>query len=138
MARQNMLTQVGSITDNGAQQFGIACASSFGCSTASPRPTWPQHRARSPARRRDTIPLASSVRVFSKDYANPRIYTTNVAFEQELASDVSLYLDFTHAKGCPPDAVLQLRPDGFLPDAWATFLSPAPLANRSIVVSRLG
>src|SRR5689334_17882815 len=39
--RQNMLSQVGSITDNGAQQFGITCASTFaftcfGASTAPP------------------------------------------------------------------------------------------------------
>jgi hypothetical protein len=38
------------------------------------------------------------VRVFSKDYANPRIYTANVQFEQELATDLALYFDFTHAK----------------------------------------
>src|SRR5437870_3959740 len=42
--RQNMLSQVGSITDNGAQQFGVTCASTFaftcfGASTAPP--TWP-------------------------------------------------------------------------------------------------
>src|SRR5205814_7708011 len=42
--RQNMLSQVGSITDNGAQQFGIVCASTFAptCFGASTQPpTWP-------------------------------------------------------------------------------------------------
>jgi len=39
--RQNMLSQVGSITDNGVQQYGIACASSFGCSNGAARPVWP-------------------------------------------------------------------------------------------------
>jgi hypothetical protein len=37
--------------------------------------------------------------VFSRDYQNPRIYTANVAFEQEVASNLTLYLDYTHSKG---------------------------------------
>ena len=42
--RQNMLSQVGSLTDNGAQQFGVTCATTFaftcfGATTAPP--TWP-------------------------------------------------------------------------------------------------
>jgi hypothetical protein len=36
-----MLSQVGSITDNGVQQFGIACGSSFGCSNGQGLPVWP-------------------------------------------------------------------------------------------------
>jgi hypothetical protein len=99
--RQNMLTQVGSITDNGTQQFGIVCASSFAfsCFGASPTgrpPTWPDIVPVAPG---GGIPFGASIRVFSKDYANPRIYTTNVQFEQEIATDFSLYFDFTHAKG---------------------------------------
>lgn len=94
--RQNMLTQVGSITDNGVQQYGIACASSFGCSNGAGRPSWPNIV---PVAAGGGIQPGSSVRVFSKDYANPRIYTANVGFEQEVAKDVSLYLDFTHSKG---------------------------------------
>jgi len=39
------------------------------------------------------------VRVFSKDYANPRIYTTNAAYEQEIASNLSAYVDVTVSKG---------------------------------------
>ena len=46
-----------------------------------------------------TFPLFTGVRVFSRDYANPRIYTTNVAFEQELAPGLAAYVDFTHSKG---------------------------------------
>lgn len=94
--RQNMLSQVGSITDNGVQQYGIACASSFGCSNGAPRPTWPNIVSVTPG---GGIQPGASVRVFSKDYANPRIYTTNLQFEQELATNLSLYFDFTHAKG---------------------------------------
>ena len=94
--RQNMLTQVGSITDNGVQQFGIACGSSFGCSVGGSRPVWPNVRAVPPS---GGIPAFASVRVFSKDYENPRIDTANVQFEQELIADLALYLDYTHSKG---------------------------------------
>ncbi len=101
-ARQNMLTQVGSITTNGVQQQTIA-----GGLFANPtiRPTWPGlvtptagscPLASGPP---NPFPCFTGVRVFSRDYANPRIYTTNVAFEQEFYSNWSLYLDFTHAKG---------------------------------------
>ena len=45
------------------------------------------------------IPFGASVRVFSKDYANPRIYTTNVQFEHQLATDFTVYFDFTHSQG---------------------------------------
>ena len=39
------------------------------------------------------------MRVFSKDYANPRIYTYNLAYEQQVASNTSAYFDFTISKG---------------------------------------
>lgn len=96
-ARQNMLSQVGSITTNGVQQQTIA-----GGLFANPTilPTWPglitptaQSCGSNP------FPCFSGVRVFSSDYANPRIYTTNVAYEQELAQNLAMYLDFTHSKG---------------------------------------
>ena len=92
--RQNMLSQVGSITDNGVQQYGIACISGV-CFNGSPPPVWPNIVAVAPG---GGIQPGSNVRVFSKDYANPRIYTTNAQFEQQLATDLSLYFDFTHAK----------------------------------------
>jgi hypothetical protein len=37
--------------------------------------------------------------VFDKNYANPRIYTTNVGFEQQLMGDFAAYADFTLSKG---------------------------------------
>jgi Carboxypeptidase regulatory-like domain/TonB dependent receptor/TonB-dependent Receptor Plug Domain len=97
--RQNMLSQVGSITDNGVQQFGIFCNSTFAFTcfgAATQPPTWPGVQTVPPA---GGIPFGASVRVFSKDYANPRIYTANAQFEQELMRDLSLYFDFTHSKG---------------------------------------
>ncbi|MCA1593954.1 MAG: TonB-dependent receptor [Acidobacteria bacterium] len=104
-ARQNMLTQVGSITTNGVQQQElfrntglIGLLLGFGLPASSVVPTWPGLLA-PPTLPRGTFSDFTGVRVFSKDYANPRIYTTNVAFEQELAPDWAMYLDFTHAKG---------------------------------------
>jgi hypothetical protein len=100
--RQNMLTQVGSITDNGVQQFGIACFSflppSGGCfgPPGLPRPVWP-NPVNVPAG--GGIPFGASVRVFHKDYENPRIDTANFQFEQQIMKDLALYFDYTHSKG---------------------------------------
>jgi hypothetical protein len=96
-ARQNMLSQVGSITTNGVQQQTIA-----GGLFANPTvlPTWPGLVTPTASScLGNPFPCFSGVRVFSKDYANPRIYTANLQFEQEIARDLSLYFDFTHSKG---------------------------------------
>jgi len=96
-ARQNMLSQVGSITTNGVQQQTIA-----GGLFANPtvRPTWPGLVTPTASScLGNPFPCFSGVRVFSKDYANPRIYTTNVAFEQEIATDLTMFFDFTHSQG---------------------------------------
>jgi hypothetical protein len=124
--RQNMLSQVGSITDNGAQQFGIVCASTFAftCFGASTRPpTWPNIVSVPPS---GGIPFGASVRVFSKDYANPRIYTTNAQFEQELATDFSLYFDFTHSQGVHLTRFVNLgRVVGLFPTLGDVFVTSA-------------
>lgn len=93
--RQNMLTQVGAITTDGVQQATIA-----GGAFANPtvRPTWPNVATVTPVPA-GTFPLFSGVRVFDSRYKNPRIYTTNFAFEQELAPDWTAYADFTWSKG---------------------------------------
>jgi hypothetical protein len=96
-ARQNMLSQVGSITTNGVQQQTIFLSSELIASGAT-APVWPGVVS-PPVLPPGEFPLFSGVRVFSRDYANPRIYTTNVAFEQEIARDFVIYLDFTHSKG---------------------------------------
>src|SRR6266542_1901287 len=123
--RQNMLTQVGSITDNGAQQFGIVCASSFAftCFGAATRPpTWPNIVPVTPG---GGIPFGASVRVFSKDYANPRIYTTNVQFEQEVATDLSVYFDFTHSHGVHLTRFINLNRVGLFPTLGDVFVTDA-------------
>ena len=97
-ARQNMLSQVGSITTNGAQQRTNFASTDNIRLFGAPAPTWPGLApvANVPP---GTFPLFTGVRVFSRDYANPRIYTTNVAYEQELAPGLAAYVDFTHSKG---------------------------------------
>lgn len=97
-ARQNILSQVGSITTNGAQQRTNFVNTDLIRLFNLPAPVWP-NIVTPPDLPPGTFPDGTGVRVFSKDYSNPRIYTTNVAFEQELAPSLALYLDFTHSKG---------------------------------------
>jgi hypothetical protein len=110
-ARQNMLSQVGSITTNGVQQQTIA-----GGLFANPtiHPTWPKLVTPTASTcGPNPFPCFSGVRVFSKDYANPRIYTANVAFEQEIARDLSVYFDFTHSKGVHLTRFLNVNRNNF-------------------------
>ncbi|HUR97604.1 MAG TPA: hypothetical protein VMZ26_05990, partial [Pyrinomonadaceae bacterium] len=98
-ARQNMLTQVSAITTNGVQQQTIA-AGPFN----NIRPVWPNVVAASASSCSGPLgvnpfPCFSGVHVFDRDYKNPRIYTFNAAFEQEVAADWALYFDFTYSKG---------------------------------------
>jgi outer membrane receptor protein involved in Fe transport len=120
--RQNMLSQVGSITDNGVQQFGIACGSSFGCSNGQGLPVWPNIVNVPPL---GGLPAFASIRVFSKDYANPRIYTANVQFEQQLGEDWSLYADFTHTKGVHLTRFINLNRVALFPAFGDVFVTSA-------------
>jgi hypothetical protein len=129
--RQNMLSQVGSITDNGVQQFGIACGSSFGCTVARPLPTWP-NTVSVPAS--GGIVPGSSVRVFSKDYANPRIYTFNEQFEQEIARDLSFFFDYTRSQGVHLTRFLNYNRTGPLMPATPLF----PTLGDVFVTSAVG
>ncbi len=94
-ARQNMLTQVGSITTNGEQQQTIA-----GGVFANPaiRPVWPGIVDFTPLPP-GQFPFFTGVRVFSRDYRNPRIYSLNLAFEHQFAPDWTGYVDFSWNKG---------------------------------------
>jgi hypothetical protein len=97
-ARQNMLSQVGSITTNGAQQFSIFTNTALFSLGFTPQPpVYPNDFPPPPAP--GVIPPGSGVRVFSKDYENPRISTANIAFEHELYPDWAMYVDFTWSKG---------------------------------------
>jgi hypothetical protein len=97
-ARQNMLSQVGSVTTNGLQQQTIFANTANMIAFGAPTPTWPGLFTPSPLPEGE-FPLFSGVRVFSRDYANPRVYSANVAYEQELRPNWSAYADFIWAKG---------------------------------------
>jgi hypothetical protein len=94
-ARQNMLTQVGAITTNGIQQQSFAAGSAFGTPPAFGTNAGPIDNP-PPA---GTVPVGVDVTVFSKDYANPRIYSMNVGYEQQIVGDYAAYADFTWSKG---------------------------------------
>jgi hypothetical protein len=94
-ARQNMLTQVGAITTNGVQQQEID-GGLFQGNTLFP--TYPGTVIPTPLAP-GTFPPNVGITVFSKNYANPRIYTSNLAYEQEIFSGWTGYIDLTLSKG---------------------------------------
>jgi Carboxypeptidase regulatory-like domain/TonB-dependent Receptor Plug Domain len=93
-ARQNMLSQVGSVTTNGLQQQSIYFDYTFGI----PGPAWPGVVTPGPLPEGE-FPLFSGVRVFDSDYKNPHVIAYNVAYEQELAPDWAAYVDFIWNEG---------------------------------------
>jgi Carboxypeptidase regulatory-like domain len=96
-ARQNMLSQVGSITTNGLQQQTIYLDSVI-IAGGAPGPIWPGVVSPAPLPE-GQFPLFSGVRVFHRDYKNPRVYSYNVGYEQELAPDLAGYVDFIWNEG---------------------------------------
>ena len=94
-ARQNILSQVGSVTTNGLQQQTIFASTANLLSFGAPTPGWPGVVTPTslPA---GQFPLFTGVRVFDRDYSNPRIYSLNIGYEQELAPLVAAYADFTY------------------------------------------
>src|SRR5712671_4189684 len=95
-ARQNMLTQVGAITTNGVQQQAFSAGSAFGTPPAYGTNAGP---IQNPPPAGTPPPAGVAVTVFDKNYHNPRIYSTNVGYEQQVYGEYSAYLDFTLSKG---------------------------------------
>ena len=63
-----------------------------------PAPVWPKvitPAALAPG----TFPFQPGVTVFDRNYANPRIYSANLGYEQQLASNWTGYIDLTWSKG---------------------------------------
>jgi hypothetical protein len=90
-ARQNMLTEVGAITTNGVQQQTLNEFSGFGNPTyAGILPVVACSATGCPG---------AGVTVFDKNYHNPRIYTYNVGYDQQIAADLVAFVDFTDSKG---------------------------------------
>jgi hypothetical protein len=86
-ARQNMLTEVSAITTNGVQQQTIGGVTPVypGIAPVSNCPT--------------TGCPGAGVTVFDKHYHNPRIYTYNVGYDQQVAGSFVAFADFTISKG---------------------------------------
>ena len=97
-ARQNMLSQVGSVTTNGLQQQTIFASTENLNAFGAPTPAWPGVIVPTPVAAGE-FPLFSGVRVFHRDYKNPRIYSFNIGYEQALTDDFAGYLDVTFAEG---------------------------------------
>jgi hypothetical protein len=91
-----MLSQVGSLTTNGVQQQTLASGGfAYGCGGCAPLPpAYPGVITTG-----ITSGGAAGVRVFDKNYKNPRIYAYNAQFEQEVARNTSVYVDFSWSKG---------------------------------------
>ncbi|HTM26941.1 MAG TPA: carboxypeptidase regulatory-like domain-containing protein [Vicinamibacterales bacterium] len=95
-ARQNMLSQVGSVTTNGIQQKSDFRDTDF--TAFADMPVWPNLLAPSAAPP-GTFPLFTGIRVFDRNYRNPRVYTFNAGYDRELLPALAAYVDFTVAKG---------------------------------------
>lgn len=90
-ARTPMLEQVGPLNTNGAIATGNFRDGTF------PLSILPKYPGVLPAP--TGTPFSPSVRVFAKDYENPRTYSANIAVEREFYPNWVLYSDFTWAKG---------------------------------------
>ncbi len=133
-ARQNMLSQVSSLTTNGVQlqaPFLNTAIIGFG----APPPPFPGVVVPPP------LPPGqfndfTGVSVFARDYKNPRVYTTNFAFEQELAPEWALYLDFTHVKTVHLTRFINVNFQGGAPTALPVngdkvlYLGPPPFGPQ--------
>jgi hypothetical protein len=97
--RNNMLSQAGSVTANGLQNQGTGRGVVTGLVPGVlPMPTWPG-LVELPPLPTGQFPLFTNVRTTASDFKNARITTANVALEQELAPDWSVYFDFTYSRG---------------------------------------
>ena len=124
-ARQNMLSQVGSITTNGLQQQTIVGVNPVWPNVVTPPSTVTPCVSGGIS---NPFPCFSGVRVFSRDYANPRIYSVNVGFEQEIANEWSLYLDYIHSKAVHLTRFLNVNRNNFF----------APFLGETMVTSAVG
>lgn len=146
-ARQNMLTEVGAITTNGVQQQTITEFSGYG------NPVYPGKLNPAPVPAGE-FPFQPGVTVFDKNYHNPRIYTYNVGYDQQVAGDFVAFADFTISKGVyltrftnPNVGPTSVNPGGTCPQAGstptsgdgdtATYCGDAPFANLGAITNTI-
>ena len=97
-ARQNMLSQVGTVTTNGLQQQTLFASTANRTAFDATTPTWPGVLVPT-AVPEGQFPLFLGVRVFDKDYKNPHVYAFNVGYEQAMTADLAGYVDVTWTEG---------------------------------------
>jgi len=154
-ARQNMLTQVGAITTNGVQQQAFSAGSAFGTPPAYGTNAGP---IQNPPPAGTPPPAGVAVTVFDKNYHNPRIYSTNVGYEQQVYGEYSAYLDFTLSKGvyltrfvnpnkgvstafdCVPLGAVNISPGVCQPDNGSVVIYPSDVFGSGVAApfSNLG
>jgi hypothetical protein len=126
--RQNMLSEVGSITTNGVQQRTSFVASGPGVTG----PTWPNALPATPSNPPcalnpalpNPFPCFTGVKAFDKNYHNPRIDTVNVNFEQDLGHNFSGYIDVTWSKAVHLTNFLNINAEGFFSPVTGAFIAP--------------
>jgi hypothetical protein len=84
------------VTTNGIQQKSDY--RDFKAVGSADMPVWPNLLAPS-AVPSGSFPLFTGIRVFDRDYKNPRITTLNLGFEREVMPNLAAYADVTYAKG---------------------------------------
>jgi hypothetical protein len=129
-ARQNMLSQVGPVTTNGLQQQTLFVSTDNVRQFGAVPPVWPGLLTPAPVPE-GQFPLFTGVRVFHRDYENPRTYTVNAGYEQELIPDFSGYADYTHARARHLTRFINYN----RADAGAPF---APQLDETMVTTSLG
>ena len=127
-ARQNMLSQVGSITTNGVTQQTIAAGPFNNLRPVWPNVTTPTAQTCPGPLGTTPFPCFSGVRVFNKDYENPDIYTFNGGYEQEIAPNWALYFDLTYSKGVHLTRFLNVNRNAFF----------FPYLDETMVTSSVG
>jgi outer membrane receptor protein involved in Fe transport len=159
---QNMLTQVGAITTNGVQQQEFFAGDVSTC-PLNPAPTngtcpgvpsaytqvfispngpggappqWPGTLPPSTLAP-GTFPFQPGVTVFDRHYANPRTYTGNFGYEQELVPNLTGYIDLTisHSVHLTRFVNPNVGPQAVLPANGDTvnYLGPAPFPNLGTI-----
>ena len=108
-ARQNMLTQVGIGDDQRRAAADDLRDTELLDRSARPRRCGPGSSARTPLPP-GQFPLFSGIRVFDKDYENPRIYAFNVGIRAAAACRTCRLRGLHLERGTPPDAVPELQP----------------------------
>jgi hypothetical protein len=131
-ARQNMLTEVGAITTNGVQQQTLTEFSGLG------NPTYP-----------NILPVTScpttgcvgaGITVFDRHYHNPRIYTFNFGYDQQISQDFVAFVDFTDSKGVYLTRFLNpnVGPTFVLPGGACPGGDPTPASSDTVTYCGAG